>query len=148
MAIPNVDISVRNGGLGYTANASDGIQAIVGRLSSAEFVDKSGTAIPAGSQIATDKPTQFGTLDALIAACGTGVVAQAAALILETGHPVVVCRAKDNADASGTEGQPGYVAAVTFQTAILDSVDALKNSQLTFELVHVVCDASTGVSPT
>lgn len=148
MAIPNVDISVRNGGLGYTANASDGIQAIVGRISSAEFVDKSGTAIPAGSQIATDKPTQFGTLDALIAACGTGVVAQAAALILETGHPVVVCRAKDNADASGTEGQPGYVAAVTFQTAILDSVDALKNSQLTFELVHVVCDASTGVSPT
>lgn len=148
MAIPNVDIAVQNGGLGFSADTADGIQAIVGRISSAEFVDKSGAAIPAGNQIAVNKPQQFGTLDALIAACGVGVVAQAAALILETGHPVVICRAADNAAASGTEGQPGYVAAVTFQSAILDAVDALKNSQLTFELVHVVCDASTGVSPT
>ncbi len=148
MAIPNVNITVKNGGLGVSAAKADGIQAIVGRISSGEFVDRSGSAIASASQIAVNTPAQFGTLDALIAACGTGIVAQAAALILETGNPVVVCRAADNANASGTSGQPGYVAAITFDTAVSDAVDALKASSLTFELVHICCDKTTDATPT
>jgi hypothetical protein len=148
MAIPNISISVQNGGLGVSADKADGIQAIVGRISSGEFVDRSGSAIASASQIAVNTPTQFGTLDALIASCGTGIVAQAAALILATGHNVIICRAADNANASGTSGQPGYVAAVTFDTAVSDAVDALKASNLTFELVHICCDKTTDATPT
>ena len=131
MAIPQVNITVQNGGLGIAPASSEGIQAKVGRISAAEFGD-----IASKDQLAVNTPTQFGSADAIIAACGTGVLAQAAILALQQGGgPVVVCRAADDAEASGS------TSAVTFQTAASAAIDALKNASLDFEMVHVVCDA-------
>lgn len=132
MAIPNVSITVKNGGLGIAAANSEGIQAKVGRISSAEFVDRAGSSISDDDRLAVNTPTQFGSADAIIAACGTGALAQAAILALqEGGGPVVICRAADTA------------GEVTFQTAVSAAVDALKNSSLDFEIVHVVSDTSS-----
>lgn len=121
MAIPQVNITVKNGGLGIAAANSEGIQAKVGRISAAEF-----GSITAESQLAVDTPTQFGSADAIQASCGAGALAQAAILALQQGGgPVVICRAGDG----------------DFQTAVAAAVDALKASPLDFEMVHVVCDA-------
>ena len=127
MAIPNVSITVKNGGLGIAAANSAGIQAKVGRISAAEFGD-----IASENQLAVNTPTQFGSADSIIAACGTGALAQAAILALqEGGGPVVICRAADTA------------GDVTFLTAVAAAVDALRESSLDFEIVHVVSDVSS-----
>lgn len=119
MAIPNVQFTVKNGGLGIAAANSEGIQAKVGRIR-ADAQDKIKELMPINS------PKSFGTKDAIEAACGTGALAQAAILALEEGGgPVVVCRADETMD---------------FQESIAGAIDALQAARVDFEMVHVVSD--------
>lgn len=119
MAIPNVQFTIKNGGLGIAAANSEGIQAKVGRIR-ADLLIGLEAAIP------INEPRMFGSKDAIEAACGNGALAQAAILSLEQGGgPVVICRADETMD---------------FQLAIAGALDALQAARIDFEMVHIVSD--------
>lgn len=92
MAIPQVNITVKNGGLGIASANSEGIQAKVGHIAEAEFRDGLGKAIGQEHRIPVNVPRTYNDAQKIIAECGSGDLAQAALLALQQGGPVVVCR--------------------------------------------------------